>query len=160
MLVECMIYISILMVVMTLAYSLFYRAFEKNRDLQRNVNDILKVLQAGERWRSELRRASGPLSTQTNQGYDYIFIPQTNGIITYAFARGFVWRAAPENTNYNRILYGVKTSKIILEARHYVTACHWELELEKPQNAARLPPLFTFTAVLPNHLHETASENK
>src|SRR6266487_4316060 len=59
-LVDCVAYIGLLAVILTMAFAAFYRALERSRDLSRNAAEIVRALQAGERWRADVRASARP----------------------------------------------------------------------------------------------------
>ena len=144
-LLECIVYCALLLLVSGLAFATYYRVTENNRDLRRNAADIVRTLQAGERWREDIRRASGPLQLTEAQAGQELAIPQTNGVVKYAFRDGTVWRQAgprPEEA-----LAGVVSSAMLKDVRQFVTAWRWEVQLKGRHHVARVTPLFTFEAV-------------
>jgi hypothetical protein len=58
-LMECLIYMAVLIVILTVAYSAFFKSEQAARGLQRTSTDISRSLQAGERWRDDIRAADG-----------------------------------------------------------------------------------------------------
>src|SRR5213593_4873328 len=60
MLVDCLVYLAIWTVVVGLAFSAFFRCMSYSKNLARNADDIARALKAGERWRQDVRAASGP----------------------------------------------------------------------------------------------------
>jgi len=48
-LVECLVYFAVTSMIIGLALEAFFRCQTNSRDLDRNVNDIARVLRAGER---------------------------------------------------------------------------------------------------------------
>lgn len=155
-LIECMIYLSVVMVVVGLAMALLYRALEANRGLDRNSQDIARALRAGEQWREDVRRAEGPIQHERINNMEQIRIPQAGGEVFYAWTEGVLWRAGLEHTNYVPLLSGVKACQIIKDQRLQVSAYRLEIELAQRQKAARLRPLFSFGAVpQPSKTNET-----
>ena len=69
MLVDCLMYIALLAVILTLTFAAFYRANENAKNLAQNSADIVRALNVGERWREDVRAASGPLRVEENKQY-------------------------------------------------------------------------------------------
>ena len=67
MLVDCLVYLAIWVVVVGLAFSAFYRCLSYSKNLARNGDDIARALKAGERWREDVRAATGPFKLVTGQ---------------------------------------------------------------------------------------------
>ncbi len=146
-LIECLVYIAALLVIMELAFAAYYRFELHNRRLTRNATDIVRALQAGERWRDDVRAAKGKLFW-TEAGADReLRIPQARGEVAYAFRQGAVWRRAAAVGPWNEFLPAVKASRMEAEPRTHVTAWRWELELQTTRDEVRVTPLFTFLAV-------------
>jgi len=136
-LVECIVYIAVLTVVLTLAYPLFCRSLKGSNDLRRNADDIVRVIHTGERWREDVRRATAPPRLDGNA----LHIPHGTGEVLYAFTNGVVWRGSVA------VLQGVRTSQMELDSRQQVESWRWELELASSRKPVRMRPLFSFEAV-------------
>ena len=144
-LIECLVYCVVLLLVLGLVFATFYRVIENNRDLRRNAGDIVRALQAGEQWREDIRRASGPLQVTGAAPGQELAIPQTNGVVKYTFREGSVWRQAGPCAV--EALPAVASSTMQQDARQFVTAWRWEVQLKGRHHVARVTPLFTFEAV-------------
>src|SRR5438128_5034595 len=81
MLVDCLVYLAIWAVVVGLAFSAFFRSMSYSKNLARNADDIAPALQAGERWREDVRAATGPFKLVTGQASveQALHIPQKTG---------------------------------------------------------------------------------
>jgi Tfp pilus assembly protein PilE len=143
-LIECIVYVAAFFVVLGLAMMTYYRVEENSRSLRRNATDILRTVQAGERWREDIRRAIGPIQVAGAGEGQTFTIPQTNGAVQYAFREGTVWRQA--GAQNLPALVGVLASSMAKDPRQRVTAWRWEVELKGRQKVARVRPLFTFEA--------------
>lgn len=139
-LIEMLMYMLGLTVLLTAAYPAFEKAMRGSRDIQRNSDDILRAIHAGELWRKDIRAATGPITANGNA----LIIPQNSGKVTYRFADGAVWREG--GAGRNMFLRDVKSSDM-----HYghatVTFWRWEVELASPRKDPPIRPLFTFEAV-------------
>ncbi len=139
-LIEMLVYMVGLTVVLTAAYPAFEKAMRGSRDIQRNSDDILRAIRAGELWRKDVRSATDPLRVDG----DALVIPQSSGQIVYWFADGAVWRET--GTRRDRFLRDVKSSSMRSNFAT-VTFWRWEVELASPQKNPPVRPLFTFEAV-------------
>ena len=139
-LIEMLVYMAGLTVVLTVAYPAFEKAMRGSRDLQRNADDILRAIHAGELWRQDVRSATGPLHVDGNA----LIIPQASGQIVYKFAGGAVWRET--SAGRNMFLRDVKSSSM-RSGEAAVTFWRWEVELASPRKDPAVRPLFTFEAV-------------
>jgi len=139
-LIEMLVYMAGLTVVLTIAYPAFEKAMRGSRDLQRNADDILRAIHAGELWRKDVRSATGPIRVE----HDAMFIPVGNDRVVYSFADGAVWREW--NDVRSMALRDVKSSSM-RSGFATVTFWRWEVELASPQKNPAVRPLFTFEAV-------------
>src|SRR5690349_18177766 len=60
-LIECLVYISLVFVILGMATVAFYRCFDNMKSLRRNSNDITQALNVGELWREDVRAATKPV---------------------------------------------------------------------------------------------------
>lgn len=140
-LLELLVYIAAASLISWFAIDAYQRCVDNAKNLQRNASDIVRALEAGERWREDVRRATlvavFPGGLELREG--------TNSI-EYALNDRIVWRRA--NTGqWSQFLAGINSSRMDRDARQNISACRWELELESKQKKAKVRPLFTFLAV-------------
>ena len=153
MLIDCLVYLAIWAVVVGLAFSAFYRCMSYSKSLPRNADDIARALKAGERWREDVRAATGPFKVVTWEASvaQALHIPQKSGEVVYLCIDGAVLRQRGTNAPWIPALSGVKSSRMEKDERQRVVSWRWEVELKNKQNVARVRPLFTFQAVAPEH---------
>lgn len=145
MLIECMAYIVVSAIVLGLACNAYLHCQKNSRALQRNADDVLRTLRAGEKWREDVRSATGPLRLTADGG---VVIPKKEADVTYRFTDGAVMRAvSSRNGAVEMLLAGVKESVMHKDVRRHVTAWRWEVELKSAATTAKIRPLFTFEAV-------------
>jgi hypothetical protein len=144
-LIECLVYISLVFVVLGLATVAFYSCFDNMRALRRNSDDITQALHAGELWRADVRAATKPV--QFDSAGQRLRIPHQNGEVAYKFEESRLLRQASEESPWVVILSQVEHSQMQADARAKITAWQWELELKTLRKPATMRPLFTFTAV-------------
>ena len=150
-LLECLAYVALLGLVLTLALGAFYRTTDHSRQLARNAGDIVRTLQAGERWREDIRSAQGPVRLLRTNSEDVLLIPRTNGAVAgYVWRAGAVWRQANSVSPWQPFLAPVKSSRMEMDRRQRVVAWRWELELQGARKKARVQPKFAFEAVAPH----------
>src|SRR5256886_6282646 len=113
MLEECLVYIAVSSVLLGLAFAAFYRVMENAKGLRRNAADIARVLQAGERWREDIHRATGPLRLANSQGAveQAFHVPQRPGEAVYFFTGTNVLRRAGPDARWMEVLAGVKSEE-------------------------------------------------
>ena len=148
MLIDCIAYIALLAIILTLAFIAFYRTTENSNRLSRNTADISLALRAGERWRADVRTANGEPRIEAEHGSPLLRLPHAPGEIAYTFRDGAVLRRVLPNTNWLVVLPAVTASAMHAEPRRHVTCWHWDVELKGRQNVARVRPLFSFQAVV------------
>jgi len=146
-LVDCVAYIGLLAVILTMAFAAFYRALERSRDLSRNAAEIVRALQAGERWRADVRASARPPQLETVGEESRLRLASGAGEVSYTFRTGGILRRALPNTNWVELLPRVAGSRMFEERRQHVAVWHWEVELKGGQKVARVRPLFSFQTV-------------
>jgi hypothetical protein len=151
MLIECLAYFALWFVVVGFAMSLFYHAMIRTTQLHRTADRIIAVLHAGEQWRADLRRATGPpLYDQVTDGPEQVFlIPIGRGEVGYYFTGTNVLRRSGRDASWAEVMSGVNGFELVRETNGPVTAWRWELELKPVSPSARVRPLFTFLGVAP-----------
>jgi hypothetical protein len=146
-LVECMVYLALLLLVLAGASVLFFRSWDTSLGLRRTMDDLSATLKAGERWRQDVRSAAEPPRSEKTEDGEYLFLPQKTGVVVYCLRQEMLWRSTGENTPWNLLLGNIKSSRMLEDRRHQTAAWRWELELNTRRKSARLRPLFTFEAV-------------
>jgi hypothetical protein len=150
-LIECLVYMSMVFLILGMAYMAMYRSMDASAGLRRNSNDIIRAMKTGERWRDDVRNATGPIRLEKIRGDETILhLPQGQDEIDYRFATNCVTRRSGK-TDWQPVLENVKTSDFIADPRKTVTAWRWEVELQPYRKTiTRTRPLFTFIAVPAN----------
>ena len=141
-LLELLVFLALMVVILGLAYSAYWRCSDNAKRLQQNADDILAAVEAGERWREDIRLAQDAVIDPTG-----VKIIQSGDIIEYHFDQQSVWRHSTQTGQTIRLLSQVKTSAMRPEARRQVQAWRWEVELQARKAPPYLRPLFTFEAV-------------
>ena len=144
-LIECMAYLGVFVVILSLALLTYYRCMDNYKNLHSNADDIARVLLIGEQWRNDVRAAIGTIHFE-NDG-NLVRIPQQNGEVAYKFSDGQVLRKTATNPAWIVVLPKVRRSQMEFDARGRVTAARWELELQPSQKRVRVRPAFSFFAV-------------
>jgi Tfp pilus assembly protein FimT len=145
-LVECMVYIAVFAILLGGATTVFYFCWDHSKAMLYATDDISSALRAGERWRADVRAATGKISVETTADGEAVKIPAGKTEILYLFKSGEVRRQiAPENFS-QLLLAKVKTSQMKMDARDNATAWRWELELAERRTETHLPLVFTFEA--------------
>ena len=150
-LIECLVYIAVFAILLTVAGLGFNRCWDDSKHLRRNAEDIARALTAGEQWRADIRNATGAVQVVGTADAEQVVIPHPTGTITYSFAHGELHRQAGADAPATLVLPQVKSSHMLADPRSQVTAWRWELELASAPKKAGLFPLFTFESVQPQH---------
>ena len=146
MLVECLIYLGVFAVLLGIGYGTFYLCWDNSKVLHYATDDIASALRAGERWRADIRSATGKITVETTVQGEQLRIPRRTAAIIYSFKAGELRRQFASSRFSELVLPTVKTSQMVKETRGPVTAWRWELELAPRRKETHLPLLFTFEA--------------
>jgi hypothetical protein len=148
-LTEALVYIGLIFVLLSVAYAGLYRCIDNCVVLRRNAEDISRAMHAGERWRADVRSASGGIRLETNSAGQILHLSSPQGEISYTARDRAVLRRV-EGGPWVSVLKDVEASSMLADVQPEVTGWRWELELQ-PQTkgnikAGRIRPLFTFLA--------------
>jgi len=146
-LLECLVYISVFAILLGGATTVFYFCWDHSDALISTSNGIASSLHAGERWRADVRAATGKITIETNATGEVARIPEGARTISYRFESGEVRRQISASGNPQLLLANVRASKMEMDARGAVGAWRWELELFPCRKETHLPLMFTFEAV-------------
>ena len=146
MLIDCLVYISLVTVILGIGTLAFFKCWDANNALRRNADDIVRALHAGEQWRADIRRATGPIQRDRTGDTERLRIPAAQGEIVYSLSHGELRRQAASGPG-TALLSGVVQSQMSPDPRKHVTAWRWDLELSRTRRATVVRPLFTFEAV-------------
>jgi hypothetical protein len=141
-LIECLVYLALLVIFLNLAYATYDRCAGNSKRLGQNVDDLVRALQAGERWRDDIRAA-----LKVTSSVDSLRLVQSNTTVDYVFEGNAVWRRAKAGDPLARFLPAVKSSRMETDARREVTAWSWKVELLTRGPPERYRPFFAFEAV-------------
>jgi len=146
-LIDAIVYIAVLSISLTIAFTAYLRFDKQAARLRSVAADIANTNEAGERWRQDVRDASGKVVWDNKA--NALRIPQQNGTVAYIFSANTVVREA--NGRRVSLLKNVKHSAMRPAERQHVRAWRWEVELNPRGKNTKLQPLFQFEAVAPNH---------
>jgi hypothetical protein len=146
MLVECMVYVALFLVLTGVAVECFCVGWDHSKAIILTTDDISAALQVGERWRADVRDASGPIKIETTASGEVVRIPKDGKEILYSFDSGEMRRQVISPGPSQLLLAKVKSSEMTSDSRGGVTAWKWELELAQRPKGSHLPLLFTFEA--------------
>jgi hypothetical protein len=145
-LIECLVYMAVFGILLGIGTASFYFCWDHSKALIFATDDISSALRVGERWRADVRAATGKISVETTAAGEVVKIPEGGQEIIYRFNSDEVRREmAPANVS-QLLLSKVKTSQMQPDARGDVATWRWELELAQHRREINLPMLFTFEA--------------
>jgi hypothetical protein len=145
--IELMIYLGVLALIVGLAFAAYYRAWDNARALSRYADEVVRTLQAGERWRADIRAAVAAPEVFPEAEAGLVTIPHADKLVLYWVITNTVWRK--EGTNQPKaVLRNVTRSQMRPDVRSRVSAWQWDVELLKRRKTATVRPLFTFKAVI------------
>lgn len=146
-LIDCLIYMGMFFTITGVAFTVFYRCWDDSKIVQRTADDISTTLDAGERWRNDVRQTAAPLRIEDSADGQVIVISRASGPVRYRFAHGEIQRQNGDAAPWTPILSRVKSSRMLSDQRQHVAAWRWEVELQPRRKSPRVLPLFTFEAV-------------
>ena len=82
-LIECLVYMSVIVVVIGLGFGAFYVCWDRSKALYYATDDINAALHAGERWRADIRSATGKIAVEATAEGERLRIPRGTGEIIY-----------------------------------------------------------------------------
>src|SRR5664279_790356 len=82
-LVECIVYISVVTVLLGVGMAVFWKCWDGHNALRRNADDIVLGLRVGEQWRADIRAATGTILVEKVNDGERLLIPSSAGQIIY-----------------------------------------------------------------------------
>ncbi len=148
---EMMVSIAVLTIVMAVGGVAMARLWTVTGQMRREADELQSVLAAGERWREDIRSATGAILTEAEDGIAVIRIPaKDRREVQWASLPGAVVRRDHPDAPWTTVCRRIRGSTIQLERRGAVAAWRWDLELEPMTKRSRFVRAFTFLAV-PSH---------
>lgn len=149
-LVEALAYIAVVFVLLGAGYLALYRCMDHSIALRHNSENLAAALQAGERWRADIRAAAQGVTREERGDGPVLVLRTAAGTVEYRQEAGCLYRRV-EAGPWVKLLDQVKASKMEPDRRSTVTAWRWELELQPRAKGKDVPgrfrPLLTFLAV-------------
>ncbi len=143
-LIECIVYIGLFAIIVGLGLATFYLCWDNSKALFYATDDIASALRAGERWRADVRGATGEITVETTTAGELLRIPRGTNEVLYRFDAGEIRRRLASSDFSESLLPTVKASQMVMDTRGPVNAWRWELELKSRRKEMHLPLLFTF----------------
>jgi len=145
-LLECLVYIGLFGLIVGLGLATFFLFWDNSKALMYATDDIASALRAGERWRADVRSATGKITAETTTEGELLRIPCGTNTVLYHFNAGEIHRRLATSNFSESLLPTVKASQMVIDTRGPVNAWRWELELTARRKETHLPLLFTFEA--------------
>ncbi len=145
-LLECLFYIALFAVIVGLGLATFYLCWDNSKALLYATDDIAAALRVGERWRADVRSATGKITVETTPQGEFLRIPHGTSVILYSYNAGEICRRLASSNFSESLLPTVQASQMVMDRRGPVSAWRWELELQSRRKETHLPLLFTFEA--------------
>ena len=145
-LIECIVYIGLFAIIVGLGLATFFLCWDNSKALLYATDDIESALRAGERWRADVRSATGKITAETTTQGEFLRIPHGTNVILYGFSAGEIHRQLASSNFSESLLPTVKASQMVIDQRGPVSAWRWELELKSRRKETHMPLLFTFEA--------------
>ena len=149
-LIECLVYLAVFAVLTGVGLAAFYVCWDHSQALVAATDDIASALRAGERWRADVRAATGKISVETNAAGELLRIPRGKDEVFYSYHNGAIRRKLASAKVSELLFAKVNSSQMRMENRAGVTAWRWELEVALRRPDTQLPLLFTFEAAQTN----------
>ena len=145
-LTECLVYLVVFTILTSIGFASFYLCWNQSQALICATDDIGSALRAGERWRADVRAATGNISVETTTNGELLRIPRGKNEVFYSCHNDAVWRKVSPSGLTEQLFAKTESSKMTMESRDGVTAWRWELVLPERRSEAQLPLVFTFEA--------------
>jgi hypothetical protein len=145
-LLECMFYIAVFAIVTGLALTTFFLCWDNSKALRYTADDIASALRAGERWRADIRSATGIITIEHTTTGELLRIPCGTNEVLYRFAADKIHRQSASSGFAGSMLTAVETSQMVMDRRGPVSAWRWELELKPHRGITHVPLQFSFEA--------------
>ncbi len=143
-LIECLAYISTLLVIAGVAFNSLGRLWAVTGRLAGVTDDLRDSTRSGEQWRADVRAAHGPIRIE--EGGLACVIETTNGPVIWFHGAGSLWRRAGD-LEPSCWLRRVETCQFNPDPRTHVAALQLNVQLMPRSRQSRQPSAFTFLAV-------------
>lgn len=143
---EALVYIAVVVVLLGAGFVAMHKCITNAVVLRRTADDISAAVHAGERWRADVRAASGRVRWEQENDEPVLILAGSRGEAAWRLDKGTVFRRVQAGP-WVPVVRNVISSTMEADSRHEVTAWRWELELKPRSKVRRMLPLFTFFAV-------------
>src|SRR6202012_1444343 len=101
------------------------------------------ALRAGERWRADIRAATGTITVEATPVGQMVWIPEAQKKVIYSFEEGEMRRQLEDSSHFEVLLPRVMDSSMKADTRGPVSAWRWELKMSSQRKEMHMPLLFT-----------------
>ncbi len=143
---QCVVYLSVFSILTGIGLAAFYLCWDDSKAMIYATDDISSALHAGERWRADVRNATGKITVETTPEGELLKIPHGKDEVFYSYHNGAIRRKLASAKYSDLVFEKVNASQMSTEARNGVVAWRWELDLVVRRPETHLPLLFTFEA--------------
>ena len=143
-LIEMIVYMALFVVVVGCATKTFFDCWDNTKALRKSSDDVARALEIGERWRADVRGATGAVELTTTGGAERLRVPEATSEVIYTFANGELRRQAGSTDPNTLWLSDIESSQMQSDPRWPIAVWRWELELKSTRKESRVRPLFTF----------------
>lgn len=137
---------AVFAVITGLGLATFYLCWDNSKALRLTTDDVAAALRAGERWRADIRGATGKITVENTTTGELLRIPCGTNEVLYHFTAGKIRRQLASSGFDESMLTAVEASQMVMDTRETVTSWRWELELKPHRKVTHLPLQFTFEA--------------
>lgn len=148
-LIDCLVYIAVTTLILGLSFATFIESVERTTELERVATTLAQALQAGERWREDIRSAQGAPKLEQVEGKTFLRIATARGEVSYGLDGSNVVRRASAEAPWLELVPHVQASAFVADSRPHVRAWRWDLELSTRRDRERFRRALTFLAVPP-----------
>lgn len=147
-LIECLVYIVVLLSILAVGFGALNRIWTVSAQIRRESDDLRAVLNAGERWREDIRQSTGAIRSE-REGENQVLIVRAGATneVQWAFDGGRVLRREGSDSTWVPLLSRVRRSRAGEEVRHDIPTWRWDVEFEPVSKKARFQRAFSFVAV-------------
>lgn len=145
-LIECMVYLAVFGILLGGGTTVFYFCWDHTRAIITTSHEVQDALLAGERWRADVRAATGKISVTPTATGETMTIPTGRKTVIYQRTGSELRREISGQNAPAIVPFKIAASEMEPAARNGATAWRWELQIAPRFKAARLPLRFTFAA--------------
>lgn len=144
---EVMVYVGLLVIILGLAYRMFFEALAHHRHLAATTTALVTALEAGEQWRADVRASLGGPQLLPNAPRPTWQLQKRRHTVQYALDHEAILRRVLPKTNWLVVVTNVIQTRMQIESRSFGVVARWDLELRGYRPSPLIKPVFSFLAV-------------